>query len=103
MWRNSQKSGFLNLDNAEILHLSRTTEKQHLVVEAVCMYQKLCRAKYSLIRTSKIGLGMFYQISSPGTWHMPSLLESIFEIYEPIDSSPAPEVFLSKKKGHIQM
>lgn len=29
---------------------------------------------------------------------MPSLLENTFEIYEPIDSSPAPEVFLSKKE-----
>lgn len=29
---------------------------------------------------------------------MPSLLESTFEIFEPIDSSPAPEVFLSKKE-----
>lgn len=29
---------------------------------------------------------------------MPSLLENTFELYEPIDSSPAPEVLLSEKE-----
>lgn len=54
----------------------------------------LCKAKYSLIRISKIGCGMFL-LNELSKYMMCTIsFEWKFEIYELVDSWPAPRLFL---------